>query len=350
MLDRTYRVSELAALMEGQLILGGEDHLVSGVADIAHATAKQATFLENLKYRRHLAESQAALICIKPEEERVEGKNYLLTPSPSKVFQKIAELFVDKTIPLPTHTGIHPTAWIDPSATLDAGVIVGAFVFIDRNVRIGSHTRIDSHVVIGAGSSLGNNCLIHPHVTIRENCHLANRVIIQPGAVIGSCGFGYISSPQGVHTKIPHYGSVVLEDDVEIGANSTIDRGRFNETRIGTGTKIDNQVQIGHNVRIGSSNLIVSQVGIAGSSQTGKGVILGGQVGIVGHVQLTDGVIVTAQSGVSKDLLQPGIYSGSPTMGRYESNRIEALTRKLPEFAQRLKQLEQAAIGSAEIC
>ncbi|HPE84710.1 MAG TPA: UDP-3-O-(3-hydroxymyristoyl)glucosamine N-acyltransferase, partial [Chlamydiales bacterium] len=184
------------------------------------------------------------------------------------------------------------------------------------------------------------NCTIYPHVTIRERSQIGNRVTIQPGAVIGSCGYGYTMDAKGHHNKLEQIGNVIIEDDVEIGANTTIDRARFKSTRIGRGTKLDNLVQIGHNVSLGEDNLIISQSGIAGSAKTGRHVFMGGQGGIVGHVDITDNVQIATRGGVSKDIKTSGIYGGGPVMPMKEFNTMQVHIRKLSSYAKRLKELE----------
>lgn len=342
---RGYQISELARQVEATLHLGGQDFFITGVADLSTANSSQLSFLDHPKYLSYLASTDAGLICMRPTKEFDPTKNYLFCHSPTAVFQQLADLLCHNPHQSATLQGVHPTAWVDPTALIEKGVIIGAYSVIDRHVKIGKNSRIDHHVTIGAGTILGEDCHLHSSVVLREGSILGDRVIIQPGAVIGSCGFGYHSTPEGIHTKLTHHGHVVIENDVEIGANTTIDRARFGATLIGSGTKIDNLVQIGHNVRIGKSNLIVAQAGIAGSTETGFAVILGGQVGVVGHITLADGVMVTAQSGISKEIREKGVYSGSPAMERNRYNRHEALVRKLPEFVERIKKLEKALEG-----
>ncbi|HXF29348.1 MAG TPA: UDP-3-O-(3-hydroxymyristoyl)glucosamine N-acyltransferase, partial [Chlamydiales bacterium] len=188
---------------------------------------------------------------------------------------------------------------------------------------------------------IGENCTIHANVVIREGCHIGNRVVIQPGAIIGSCGFGFTTDANGVHTKLNQLGNVIVEDDVEIGANTTIDRSRFQSTRIGKGTKIDNLVQIGHGVKLGPYNLIIGQTGIAGSTETGSHVVLAGQVGVNGHIKLADGVMVAARSGVTKSLLKPGKYGGMPAIPLHEHNKIAVLQNNIERYVEELKELRK---------
>jgi UDP-3-O-[3-hydroxymyristoyl] glucosamine N-acyltransferase len=286
-----------------------------------------------------MKKSHAGVICIDPKTELPPGKNYLVSADPARAFQTITELFLNAGAS--GFTGIHPSAVIHPSAQIGPNVTIAPHAVIDRDVKIGANTHIGSHASIGYDVEIGADCYIHPHCTIRERCLLGNRVILQPGAVIGSCGFGYTTDKQGRHVKLEQLGRVTLEDDVEIGANTTIDRARFKETLIRKGTKIDNLVQIAHNVEIGEHNLIAAQTGIAGSSKTGKYVMLGGQVGIVGHVTLDNHVLIATRGGVSKSL-KSGKYRGSPALPIADFHRQEVHVRKLEEYVHRLKELEKS--------
>ena len=205
---------------------------------------------------------------------------------------------------------------------------------------IGNNTVIGSHAIISAGVKIGKECHIHPHVTIREGSELGDRVVIQPGAVIGSCGFGYSTDAQGKHQKQEQMGIVVLEDDVEIGANTTIDRARFKETRICRGTKVDNLVQIAHNVVLGAHNLIVSQTGISGSVKTGKYVVMAGQTGTVGHIEVADGAMFAARSGIKKSIKVSGKYGGNPAIPLAEHQRDQVYLKNIQKMAAKLRELE----------
>lgn len=337
MSKKSYTIAELSSLFNASFS-GNGSHPISGVNTLDDATLADASFLANPKYNEAMKKSNAGVICIATGVPVIEEKNYLISANPSLTFQSIAALLLPQS--QSAFSGIHPTAVIHPSAKIAAGVTVGPFAVIDQNVVIGANTFIGPHVCIGFEVNIGNDCYIHPHCTVREKCQLGNRVILQPGAVVGSCGFGYVTDAQGVHKKLEQLGVVVIEDDVEIGANTTIDRSRFKETIIRKGTKIDNLVQIAHNVEVGDGNLIAAQTGIAGSSKTGKYVMLGGQVGIVGHVELDDFVMVATRGGVSKSL-KKGKYRGSPAMPINEYHRQEVHVRKLEEYVERLKVLEK---------
>jgi UDP-3-O-[3-hydroxymyristoyl] glucosamine N-acyltransferase len=343
MTSLSFTVQEIAELLQCEAV-GSLDHCIHGVDYLELATKEHATFLDNPLYQKFLTTTEAGLIVIHPKMARVEGKTYLLSTSPSLTFQKIIELFIQ---PIPSaFCGIHPSAYIDKSVLLGENVTIGPHVVIDRGCTIGDNSTIGAGVFIGAESILGTSCLIHPHVVIREGSFLGNRVIIQPGVVIGSCGYGYHTDKQGKHTFLKQLGRVVLEDDVEIGANTTIDRARFKETRIKRGTKIDNLVQIGHQVELGEDNLIVSQVGISGSTKTGRNVVIGGQSGIAGHVTIGDQVTLAARSGVSKSIDEPGIYMGAPVMPRKEFGTHFAQLRSIGKLIERVASLEEHSTPS----
>jgi UDP-3-O-[3-hydroxymyristoyl] glucosamine N-acyltransferase len=225
---------------------------------------------------------------------------------------------------------------IHETALLAEGVSVGPHVSIDEGVKIGTGTFIGAGTYIGPNTVIGSGCLIHARVVIREECQIGHRVIIQPGAVIGSCGFGYTTDKEGKHVKLNQVGNVRIEDDVEIGANTTIDRARFKNTKVSQGSKIDNLVQLGHGVNIGPHNIIVAQTGIAGSTSTGRYVVLAGQVAVAGHLHLSDGVTVAAKSGVTKSL-SAGKYGGMPATALEEYNRNKVLLRNIGKYLQQIK-------------
>ncbi len=336
---KSYTLAELAEKTASKLI-GDSSYTISGVDTLEEAVETDASFLANQRYLAAMKHSKAGVICIDPNTPLIEGRNYLISDYPSRAFQTIAELILLTEQKGSGFAGIHPTAVIHESVCLGANVTIAPYAVIDRGVKIGSNTYIGPGVSIGYEVQLGSDCYIHPSCVIRERSILKNRVILQPGAVIGSCGFGYASDQTGQFKKLEQLGIVVLEDDVEIGANTTIDRSRFKATIIRRGTKIDNLVQIAHNVEVGEQNMIAAQTGIAGSAKTGKQVMLGGQVGIVGHVVLDDQVLVATRGGVSKSL-KAGKYRGSPAIPISDFHRQEVYVRKLEEYVQRLKALEE---------
>lgn len=336
-MSRKWTLAELSAYCGAQLI-GDGGICISGVDTLEEATPEDASFLANPRYTEAMKKSRAGVICVDPKAELAPNKNYLVSADPCRAIQIIAELFLSSGSS--GFTGIHPSAIVHPSAQIGPNVTIGPHAVIDRNVKIGANTHIGPNTSIGYDVFIGSDCQIYPNCTIRERCQLHNRVILQPGAVIGSCGFGYTPDKQGRHIKLEQLGVVILEDDVEIGANTTIDRARFKATIIRKGSKIDNLVQIAHNVEVGEHNVIAAQTGIAGSSKTGKYVMLGGQVGIVGHIELEDQVMIATRGGVSKSL-KAGKYRGSPAIPITEYHRQEVHIRKLEEYIKRLKELEK---------
>lgn len=337
MQQKSFTVKELAELTQSEVI-GNPNHLISYVDELETATVNDASFLDNPRYEQQMRDSKAGVIFVSGAIKRVEGKNYLVHKHPTVAFQKVIDLFIPKA--QSGFTAIHKTALIHDTALIGEGVTIGPYAVIERGVTIGAHTTISAHVSIGAEVVIGSHCMLYPHAVVRERCSLGNRVILQPGCVIGSCGFGYFTDGQGRHHALEQRGSVIIEDDVEIGANTTIDRARFKSTRIMRGTKIDNLVQIAHQVQLGEDNLIISQVGIAGSTKTGRNVVLGGQVGVVGHIVLADEVMMAARSAATKSILKGGIYSGAPAMPLKEHHEQVAHLRNIKKLAARIKALE----------
>jgi UDP-3-O-[3-hydroxymyristoyl] glucosamine N-acyltransferase len=265
----------------------------------------------------------------------------LVNPNPSEAFQKTLEAFHGSTQELTGFTGIHPTAVIHESCKIGKQVTIGPYAVIDKEVHVGDGTFIGAGCYVGPYTKIGIECILHPHVIIREKCFIGNRVILQPGAIIGSCGFGYLTNKQGQHTKLNQVGTVTVEDDAEIGANTTIDRARFKTTRIGKGSKLDNLIQIAHGVNIGEHNIFAAQTGIAGSTSTGKWVMIGGQVAIAGHLKIGDRVVLAGRSGVTKSLFESGEYSGIPATPRHEHNRVSIYLRNIANYVTHIKDLQK---------
>ncbi|WP_042278200.1 UDP-3-O-(3-hydroxymyristoyl)glucosamine N-acyltransferase [Candidatus Protochlamydia sp. R18] len=337
-----FTLQELALLTDCKLV-GNPSQIIKSVADLENASEEDASFFANNRYLQSLKESQAGVVFVDLQTPLIEGKNYLLSENPSRSFQHL----IDTLYPQKKHpsgfTGIHTSAVIHPTAEIGNKVTICPQAVIDEGVKIGSGSFIGAGVYIGSYSEIGEDCTIHPRVVIREKCYLGNRVILQPGVVIGSCGFGYTTNQQGQHIKLNQVGNVWIENDVEIGANTTIDRARFKSTRIGQGTKIDNLVQIAHGVTIGSYNIIVSQTGIAGSTTTGKYVVIAGQAAIAGHLHLKDHVVVAGKSGVTKSL-STGKYSGIPAMPIKDYNRNQVFLRKIEIYINQIKNLEKRVL------
>lgn len=320
---------------------GVESYEVCGVNDLKDATSDEVSFFSNEKYTSLLDTTKAGILCVSKNTKIDSSKNYLISDDPSKTFEAVCRLLLEDQSASGFH-GIHQTAVIHPSAKIGDGVQIGPLVVIDRDVTIGNNTIIHSHASIGPKTSIGKNCLIHANAVVREDCQIGNRVILQPSCVIGSCGYGYDSCRKtGVHHKIKHLGKVILEDDVEIGACTTIDRGRFDKTLVGKGTKIDNQCMVGHNCIIGEQNLIVSMSGLSGSVKTGKNVIIAAQSGLVGHIEIGDGVILGARSAPTKSIRKPGVYLGAPAQELKKEAMEKIALRKLPEMMKKLKKAEK---------
>lgn len=346
MSKKEFRLDELAALT-GSRLVGNPDWVINNVADLESADSHDASFLANpgytpQRYENAMRSSKAGVIFIGPNVQAADGINFLIHENPSQAFQKLVDILFKDRAEFTGFVGIHPTAVIHPSCTLGEGVSVGPHAVIDKGAQIGAKTSVGAGSYIGPEVKIGQSCLIHPRVTIREFCIIGDRVILQPGVVVGSCGFGYITDPKTKqHVKLNQVGMVIIEDDVEIGANTTIDRARFKATVIGKGTKIDNLVMIGHGVKVGSRNLIVAQSGIAGSSQTGAYVVIGGQAAVNGHIKLADGVILAGRSGVTKSLAKPGAYNGIPAIPIHEYNRQAVYLKNIEDTVSELKRLKK---------
>ncbi len=332
---KSWSLSQLAVQLSCQLIGKGEI-LIEDVADLPSALPHHLCFFNNPKYLESLRNSRAGAIIAKATPQGHGDRNYLIHVDPDACFERAIALF-RKPI-LSGFTGIHPTAVIHSTARLGENVTIGPHCVIDRDAKIGSGTHLRAHVVIGAETTIGASCHFYPHVVIREACSIGDDVILQPGAVIGSCGFGF-SFLQNEHCKQQQLGGVTIGDQVEIGALTAVDRARIGQTVIGSGTKIDNLVQVAHNVHIGSKNLIVAQSGLAGSSQTGKFVTMAGQSAIVGHVKIGDGITIAARAGVSKNLSKKEIYAGVPAISLRLWKEQTVYTKRLPQLNFELQNL-----------
>jgi UDP-3-O-[3-hydroxymyristoyl] glucosamine N-acyltransferase len=337
--EKKYTLQELADLTSAKLV-GDPEYVIDGVNDLKGASPQDASFLANPRYLQAMKKSNAGVICVDKQTPLWDERNYLITDNPSQTFQQIVDLLFPARQSPSGFLGLHATAVIHPTVKLGENVTVGPHAVIDEKAIIGNNTFIGSGSYIGPETRIGADCLIHPRVVIREKCVVGNRVIIQPGAVIGSCGFGYLTDKQGKHTKLNQVGSVTIEDEVEIGANTTIDRARFSNTVVGSGSKLDNLVQLGHGVKLGPNNMIVSQTGIAGSTTTGRSVTLAGHVAVAGHIHLSDFVMVAGKSGVSKSL-PAGKYGGIPAIPLEEYNRSHVFLRRIETYVQQVQELEK---------
>jgi UDP-3-O-[3-hydroxymyristoyl] glucosamine N-acyltransferase len=311
---------------------------ITGVAGIRDAGPGDITFVANPRYVRDLATTGASAVIVSEDVAVPEGRSGLVHENPSLAFAQVVEmLFPPPARPEP---GVHPGAWVDPSASIGADVSIGPFVVVEAGARVGARSVLAPFVYVGADARVGADCLLYPHVSVREQCVLGDRVIVHCGAVIGSDGYGYVQIGTR-HQKIPQLGTVEIGDDVEIGANVCIDRARFDKTVIKRGTKIDNLVQVAHNVQIGEDALVIAQVGISGSVEIGDGAILLGQAGLTGHIRVGDGAIVTAQSGVAKSVPPGQTVMGTPARPYAQQVRGQAALAMMPEWIRKVRALEQ---------
>jgi UDP-3-O-[3-hydroxymyristoyl] glucosamine N-acyltransferase len=331
------RLQEVCELIGG-LLEGDPDFEVRGIREPWEAEANDLVFLYHPRFIGSVQASASRVVVLKKDfQVELTGKYRILVDNPRYAFLKLAPYFFEVT---PSPFGIHPQAFVHPKAILQREVSVGAFSIIEEGAQIGEGTIIFPQVYVGKNVVLGRRCVLYPQVVIRENCLLGDRVILHSGVVIGADGFGY-EWYEGRYLKIPHVGRVIIEDDVEIGANATVDRATLGVTRIGKGSKIDNLVIIAHNVRIGKNVVIAAQSGIAGSAQVGDGVVMGGQSGVVDHVEVPDGVQVAGRGVVASRVERGSLVSGFPAQDHRRELRERALVRKLPEMWQRLKALEE---------
>ena len=338
-------VEELAALVGGRVVGGPGDARITGAASISEAEKGDLTFFGNAKYLPALKATRATCALVQTGFSETIPAIQIQVDNPSMAFAKVLERFGPSEEVYAA--GIHPSAVIADGVQLGAGVSIQPHVVIESGAVIGDGTVLGANVYVGRGVRIGSGCMIYPNVCIRERCVLGDRVLIQCGAVIGGDGFGF-ELVNGRHVKIPQVGIVQIDNDVEIGCNTTIDRARFGRTWIGEGTKIDNLVQIGHNVTIGKHSLIVSQVGVSGSTRIGNYVTLAGQVGVVGHVEIGDQVIVGAQAGVTKNLAEKKMYWGTPALPLTEKKASLAHVGRLPILWERVKQLEKRLEASEQ--
>lgn len=337
-------LAEVAALVGGEII-GDAGTVITGICGIKEAKEGDLTFVANSKYLRLMQQTRASAI-ITGRDVRWAPKPLIRTEDPSLAFATLVSLMAPTETRRPA--GISPQAIVGERVTLGRGVAIQAFAVIEDDVAIGDRTMIYAGCYVGHHTTIGADCLIEPNVSIRESVELGDRVVIHSGTVIGSDGFGF-ATVKGAHQKIPQIGTVVIEDDVEIGANVTIDRARFGKTVIGRGTKIDNLVQVAHNVAIGQNAIIVAQSGISGSTTIGHNVVLAGQAGVVGHITIGDNAVVAAQAGVSKSVPPNTQVWGTPAKPLTRAKRINACVQRLPELvktiealSRRLEQLENA--------
>ncbi|MEW5983433.1 MAG: UDP-3-O-(3-hydroxymyristoyl)glucosamine N-acyltransferase [Acidobacteriota bacterium] len=330
------RLSDLANRLECTLVGNGDLDVVRA-AGLADAGAGDVSFLANRKYTHHLATTKASAVIV-AEDITSAPCALLRCRDPYLTFANAVALLAPSDRPTP---GVSGLASVAADASLGPEVSIGAFAVVGDGATIGARTVIHAHAVVYPGARIGDDCVIHAHASVRERCELGSRVIIQNGAVIGGDGFGYAPRPDGTYQKIPQVAAVVIEDDVEVGANATIDRPAVGETRIQAGTKIDNLVQVAHGVRIGRHVMLAAQVGIAGSTTIGDSVVLGGQVGVAGHLHLGEGTRATAQSGIPNSVPDHSFVSGYPAIDNREWLKASVIFRKLPELKKAVSDLSR---------
>jgi len=335
-----FTAGQIAQIINGKLE-GDPAAAVSSFGKIEEAQPGQLAFLANPKYEEYLYLTGASVIIVNDSQELKEQINATLIRVPDAYTAFATLLGKYEQIQRQQLTGIQQPVYIDASAKTGDNVFIGAFAFLGKHVVVADGAKIYPHVFLGDHVQVGENSIIHPGVKIYHDCIIGSHVTIHAGTVIGSDGFGFAPQPDGTFKKVPQIGNVVIEDGVEVGANCTIDRATIGSTLIKSGAKLDNLLQIAHNVEVGHHSVIAAQAGISGSTKIGNGVMIGGQVGIVGHLQIADGTRINAQSGVSKSIKKPNSsVTGSPAYEYTSALRSQAASRHLPELEKRVKELE----------
>ena len=323
----------------GGKIIGDETIKIANVSRIEEAQKNDLTFLYLSSYETYFPTTKASAIIVKPDFKKTRNDiTYIEIDKPEDAFAEVIIKFFPTQILL---SGIADSAFIHRDSFIGKNVAIGNNVVISAGCRIGNNVKIFHNTVLLENVKIGNESILYPNVNIREDCKIGNRVIIHSGCVIGSDGFGFNPDAKGIYHKVPQIGNVIIDDDVEIGANTCIDRAALGSTIIHRGTKIDNLVQIGHNCEVGEDTVISGQTGIAGSTKVGNNCMLGGQVGLASHIKLGNNVILMAQSGVTKSLPKAGLYFGTPAKEMKISHKLEAHLRNLPEYSERIKELEK---------
>ncbi len=332
----SYSLEDLAGKIGATFSGEGALHL-TGVAPLDSAREGDLTFLTNPRYAKFAERTRASAILCEKAIPKV-AKSFLLTSNPYAALAKVIPLFFPPKTPIP---GIRKGAWVDTTASVHPQACVADGATVAAGARVGARSVLYPGVYVGEDAVVGEDCLLYPNVALRENCILGDRVILQPGAVVGSDGFGF--APEGEeYRKIPQVGNVVIEDDVELGANTCVDRAVLGTTRIGKGTKLDNLIQVGHNVVIGHHTVVAALSGISGSTQVGNHVVMGGQVGLAGHLRIGDYVTLATRTGVMEDIPEKGVYWGSPSSEMSVEMKNVAAYRQLPELLKRVRNLEKS--------
>jgi UDP-3-O-[3-hydroxymyristoyl] glucosamine N-acyltransferase len=333
-----FKLAEAADSIGGKII-GDKTLVIKNLARIEEAKEGDLTFLYLPAYQKYFKATKASAILVKTGFEKTRNDiTYIEVEDPSQAFSRLVVRYFSPEFFL---SGIDKSASIHPSAEIGKNAAIGKNVVISSGCKVGENTKIFHNTVLLENVEIGSNTVLFQNVSIRENCKIGSNNIIHPNTVVGSDGFGFFRDSQGVYQKIPQIGNVILQDKVELGSNVSIDRAALGSTVIGKGVKIDNLVQIAHNVTIGENTVISSQTGISGSTKIGKGCIIAGQVGIVGHIEVTDNVVVLAKSGISKNITKPGYYYGVPVKELKVSRKLEAHVRSLPDYVDKIKELER---------
>ncbi len=331
------KLAELALAL-GADLHGDGDAEITGVAGLEEAGPEEVTFVANPRYSALARTTNAGAVLVTLDFPEIQTPT-LRTANPYLAFAKAVQIFYREPVYSP---GIHTTAVVHPTARVGREAHIGAFAVVSEGVTIGDHATLLPHVVIYPYASVGDNFYAHAHSVVREYCRIGDNVVLQNGVIVGCDGFGFAKDDAGIWHKIVQSGPAIVEDNVEIQANSTIDRASVGETRIGPGVKIDNLVQVGHGSKVGANTLLCAQVGLAGSSEIGRNSILAGQVGVAGHCKLGDGVIMTAQSGVSHDVPAGKVISGSPAFDNRQWLKSTAIFSRLPDLMRQLQRKQKS--------
>ena len=339
----SFTQADIAAIAAPKKTLGSTEEKIVGIASLGSARAGDLTFLGNPKYKPAVASTKASIVLLPADYEGAPGPNqvFMIVDNPSVALARLCSRVEQALWPKPA-PGIHPTAIVDKAAVVSPSATVGPLCIVEAGASIGDNTHLQGQAFVGRGSAVGRDCWLMPGIVVSAECTLGDRVRLHPGVVIGADGFGY-EFVSGRHEKVPQVGTVVIGNDVEIGANSTVDRSRFERTQIGEGTKIDNLVQVGHNVVIGRHCLICAHVGIAGSVTLQDYVTVGGQVGIAGHITIGTGAMIAAKSGVKDDIPPKSSVWGSPCLPLLLEQKIVILRNRLPDLFKRVDALEKKA-------
>lgn len=336
-----FTAAQIALLVNGR-VEGDVNMAVSNIGKIEYGKEGELSFLANPKYEEYLYSTQASIVLV---NDNLQLKQSITTtlirvPDAYAAFAKLLNHY--QQLSTQQLTGIQQPSFIDETATYGDNCFIAAFCYIGKNVKIGNNVKLFSGVVLSNNVTVADNTILHAGVKIYNDCVVGKNVLIHAGTVIGSDGFGFAQNSDGSYSKIPQIGNVIIEDNVEIGANTTIDRATIGSTIIKAGTKLDNLIQIAHNVEVGSNTVIAAQAGISGSTKLGSGIMVGGQAGIVGHLNIANGSKINAQSGVTKSIKQDGTYvTGTPAYDYNAALRSQVIARNLPEMEKRIKVLEE---------